>query len=50
MHDRSVCEPGVYDRAVKALKAAKAKGFRATINCTFFNDADPERIAAFSIR
>ncbi len=47
MHDKSVCEPGVYDRAVKALKTAKAKGFRVTINCTFFNDADPERIAAF---
>jgi hopanoid biosynthesis associated radical SAM protein HpnH len=47
MHDRSVCEPGVYDRAVKALKTAKAKGFRVTINCTFFNDANPERIAAF---
>ncbi|MBV8563963.1 MAG: adenosyl-hopene transferase HpnH [Methylobacteriaceae bacterium] len=47
MHDRSVCEPGVYDRAVAALKTAKAKGFRVTINCTFFNDADPERIAAF---
>ena len=47
MHDKSVCEPGVYDRAVKALKTAKAKGFRVTINCTFFNDADPERVAAF---
>ncbi len=47
MHDKSVCEPGVYDRAVKALKTAKAKGFRVTINCTFFNNADPERIAAF---
>jgi hypothetical protein len=47
MHDKSVCEPGVYDRAVKALKTAKAKGFRVTINCTFFNDANPERVAAF---
>ena len=47
MHDKSVCEPGVYDRAVKALKTAKAKGFRVTINCTFFNDADPARVAAF---
>src|ERR1700685_1413276 len=37
MHDKSVCEPGVYDRAVKALKTAKATGFRVTINCTFFN-------------
>ena len=40
MHDKSVCQAGVYDRAVAALKAAKAKGFRVTINCTFFNDAD----------
>ena len=47
MHDKSVCQPGVYDRAVSALKTAKSKGFRVTINCTFFNDADPERIAAF---
>jgi hopanoid biosynthesis associated radical SAM protein HpnH len=37
----------VYDRAVAALQAAKAKGFRVTINCTFFNDTDPERAAAF---
>src|ERR1700719_652045 len=47
MHDKSVCEEGVYDRAVAALKTAKSKGFRVTINCTFFNDADPERVAAF---
>jgi len=46
-HDRSVCQPGVYDRAVAALQAAKTKGFRVTINCTLFNDADPERAAAF---
>ena len=26
MHDKSVCEPGVYDRAVKALKTAKIEG------------------------
>jgi len=47
MHDKSVCKKGVYDRAVAALKLAKAKGFRVTINCTFFNDADPERVASF---
>ncbi|HEX8077367.1 MAG TPA: adenosyl-hopene transferase HpnH, partial [Chthoniobacterales bacterium] len=47
MHDRSVCREGVYDKAVSALKLAKAKGFRVTINCTFFNDADPERVAKF---
>ena len=47
MHDRSVCEDGVYDRAVAAIAEAKAKGFRVNINCTLFNDADPERVAKF---
>ena len=47
MHDKSVCKQGVYDKAVDALKLAKQKGFRVTINCTFFNDADPERWAKF---
>jgi hopanoid biosynthesis associated radical SAM protein HpnH len=47
MHDRSVCLPGVYERALRALKLAKARGFRVTINCTLFNDAMPERVAAF---
>jgi len=47
MHDRSVCEEGVYDRAVAAIRAAKARGFRVNINCTLFNDADPERVARF---
>jgi hopanoid biosynthesis associated radical SAM protein HpnH len=48
MHDRSVCQTGVYQRAVSAIELAKAKGFRVTINCTFFNNtAEPERIARF---
>ena len=47
MHDKSVCQKGVYDRAVEAIKLAKAKGFRVTINCTLFNDAEPERVAKF---
>ena len=47
MHDRSVCEDGVYERAVAALRAAKQRGFRVNINCTLFNDADPERVARF---
>ncbi len=47
MHDRSVCQAGVYDRAVAALKLAKAKGFRVTINCTFFNNADPASVTNF---
>jgi hopanoid biosynthesis associated radical SAM protein HpnH len=47
MHDKSVCEPGVYDRAIEAIKLAKARGFRVQINCTLFNDMDPPRVAAF---
>jgi hopanoid biosynthesis associated radical SAM protein HpnH len=47
MHDSSVCRDGVYERAVAALKLAKARGFRVTINCTLFNTADPERVAGF---
>jgi hopanoid biosynthesis associated radical SAM protein HpnH len=48
MHDKSVCQAGVYDRAVSAIKAAKARGFRVNINCTLFNSsAGPEQVAKF---
>jgi hopanoid biosynthesis associated radical SAM protein HpnH len=47
MHDKSVCEAGVYDKAVEAIKLAKSKGFRTQINCTLFDGADPERVAQF---
>jgi hopanoid biosynthesis associated radical SAM protein HpnH len=47
MHDHSVCRPGVYQRAVDAIRAAKARGFRVNINCTLFNDARPEQVAHF---
>ena len=47
MHDKSVCLRGTYDKAVEAIKLAKSKGFRVSINCTLFNDADPAEAAAF---
>ncbi len=47
MHDRAVSQSGVYKRALGAIRAAKARGFRVNVNCTLFNDADPERVAAF---
>jgi hopanoid biosynthesis associated radical SAM protein HpnH len=47
MHDRSVCKSGVYGRAVAAIRTAKNKGYRVNINCTLFNDAEPERVADF---
>ena len=46
-HDRSVCQEGVYDRAVAAIKLAKARGFRVNINATLFDTAEPERVARF---
>ena len=47
MHDRSVCQDGVYDRAVEAIRLAKSRGFRVNINATLFDNADPERVAQF---
>ena len=47
MHDRAVCRPGVYRRAAAAIAHAKAIGFRVNVNCTLFNDAEPERVARF---
>lgn len=46
-HDHSVSQEGVYEKAVAAIKEAKRRGFRVNINCTLFNDAVPERVAAF---
>ncbi len=46
-HDWAVSQTGVYDRAVAALKDAKARGFRVAINATLFNNAEPERMAKF---
>ena len=45
-HDKSVCQEGVFDRAVSAIKAAKAKGFTVNVNATIFDGHPPEDIAA----
>ncbi|HPI62488.1 MAG TPA: adenosyl-hopene transferase HpnH [Alphaproteobacteria bacterium] len=46
-HDKSVCQDGVFDRCVSAIKEAKKRGFRVNVNCTLFNNANPERVIAF---
>jgi hopanoid biosynthesis associated radical SAM protein HpnH len=46
-HDISVCQDGVYDRAVAAIAESKRRGFRTIINATLFNNAQPEKVAAF---
>jgi hopanoid biosynthesis associated radical SAM protein HpnH len=47
MHDKSVCQDGVYEIAVQAIRLAKSKGFNVSINCTLFQGADPQRTADF---
>ena len=46
-HDKSVCQGGVFDKAVSAIKAAKAKGFAVNVNCTVFDGYTAEELAKF---
>jgi hopanoid biosynthesis associated radical SAM protein HpnH len=43
-HDASVEREGVFDKAVSAIKAAKAQGFRVTTNTTFFTHDSPKTV------
>lgn len=46
-HDEAVCQEGVFDRAVEAIKLAIGKGFRVNINCTLFDGEEPAEVAEF---
>lgn len=46
-HDTSVCEKGVFDRAVAAIQIALEKGFRVTVNCTLFQNETAAEVAKF---
>jgi hopanoid biosynthesis associated radical SAM protein HpnH len=46
-HDSSVCQSGVYDRVVDAIREARAGGFRATVNCTLLQNEEAEEVAQF---
>ncbi|MBI2479892.1 MAG: adenosyl-hopene transferase HpnH [Planctomycetia bacterium] len=46
-HDRAVCRDGVFEVAVRAIEAAKRRGFRVTTNTTLYAGADPVRIRGF---
>jgi hopanoid biosynthesis associated radical SAM protein HpnH len=43
-HDASVEREGVFEKAVSAIKAAKAAGFRVTTNTTFFTHDSPKTV------
>jgi hopanoid biosynthesis associated radical SAM protein HpnH len=46
-HDKSVSQEGVFERAVSAIRAAKARGFAVNVNATIFDGHSAEDIAAF---
>ncbi len=46
-HDEAVDQAGVFQRAVKAIRAVKAAGFRVNVASTLFDNAEPERVAEF---
>ncbi len=46
-HDKAVDREGVFDKAVKAIKAVRDKGFRVNINCTLFDNAEADHVAEF---
>ncbi|MBS0378508.1 MAG: adenosyl-hopene transferase HpnH [Proteobacteria bacterium] len=46
-HDESVCQEGVFDKAVAAIRMARERGFRVTVNCTLFSGENPDHVAEF---
>lgn len=46
-HDASVCQEGVFDRAVEVIEMALQRGFRVTVNCTLFQGETPDEVAEF---
>jgi hopanoid biosynthesis associated radical SAM protein HpnH len=46
-HDQSVCQPGVFERAVAAIKLLRSRGFRVNVNATLFDGVSPDDVASF---
>ena len=46
-HDHAVDQKGVFKKAVKAIERVRDAGFRVNVNCTLFNNAEPDRVAEF---
>ena len=43
-HDKAVDREGTFDKAVEAIRAAKARGFRVTTNTTVFSTDSPKTV------
>lgn len=46
-HDKAVCQDGVFERCISAIKKAKSLGFRCNVNCTIFNYANEKNMKDF---
>jgi hopanoid biosynthesis associated radical SAM protein HpnH len=46
-HDRSVCQKGVFEKAIDAIKAAQARGFMVNVNATIFDGYPADELADF---
>lgn len=46
-HDKAVCQEGVFDRALRAIRLAAEKGFRVNVNCTLFDGTNAKEMADF---
>ncbi len=46
-HDASVCRDGIFEKAVTAIRLARRRGFRVSINCTLFQGENADEVAKF---
>lgn len=46
-HDQIVRRKGVFDKAIKAIRQARKRGFRVTVNTTLFDNSDLNEMANF---
>lgn len=46
-HDKAVDQKGTFQRAVSAIKEAKARGFRVNVNCTLFDQMTAKEATDF---
>ncbi len=46
-HDRAVCQDGVFDRAVAAIRHVRDQGFRVNVNTTLFDGVPADDVAKF---
>ena len=46
-HDHAVDQTGTFERAIKAIKEAKKRGFRVNVNCTLFDQMSATEAAEF---